>query len=68
MTKQELRLELLRLVWPNGAGILNVDAEHFIEKARVLEAYVSEEDKPKAPRKQSQRTPQHEHADNRKAS
>lgn len=40
MTREELRLALLRLVLPQGLS--NPDAAHFIAKARAFEAYVTE--------------------------
>lgn len=57
MDRIELRLELISLVWPDGDKFIDVDPEHFIKKARALEAYVLAEDKPPAPqRRETQRS------------
>lgn len=39
MTSSELRLELLKLVWPMGTGRENADPGYFIAKAKELEEW-----------------------------
>lgn len=40
MTLQEIRLEAMRIVWPKDGA--SADAQHFIAKARAIEAYITE--------------------------
>lgn len=42
MTKQELRLELLKLVWPMQTGRETADPRHYIDKATQLEKWCNE--------------------------
>lgn len=44
MTKPELRLELLKLVWPMQQGRDSADPLHYIAKAERLEQWCTEGD------------------------
>lgn len=40
MTKQELRLAVLRLVWPDGPDRRGADPAYYLQRAEVLEEWI----------------------------